>query len=130
MSWEAGHAVEAKSVRKPGYRSSAACKLCRLAANDLGQCLNATGGFTHAIPRQLSKDCIIATLKSKAVKGRIIGNARLALRLTVKNVWDFDEMVRRGQLPTEKELQTVDTQIHLIRAIVFQMERITEATDT
>jgi len=85
--------------------------------------------FGPAIPRQLSKASVIATLKSKTIKGTVIGKARLALRLTVKNVWDFDEMVRRGLLPTEQDLQTVKTQIHLIRSTVLRIERIADAID-
>lgn len=105
-------------------------KLCRLSVDQLEQCLNAVGGSTTAIPPELSKESIVATLKAKNVTGTIIGKARLALRLTVKNLWDFEEMVRRGLLPTTTERQTVETQIQRIRSITHQIERIRVEANT
>lgn len=106
------------------------CKLCRLAADELEQCLNAVVGSAPAISPELSKESIVATLKTKTVTGTTIGKARLALRLTVKNLWDFEEMVRRGLLPTTTERLTVETQIQRIRSITHQIERIRVEANT
>jgi Uri superfamily endonuclease len=106
------------------------CKLCRLSVDHLEQCLNAVGGSTPAIPPELSKESIVATLKAKNVTGKIIGKARLALRLTVKNLWDFEEMVRRGLLPTTAERQIVETQIQRIRSIAMRVEQIRVEANT
>ena len=63
------------------------------------------------------------TVRSKAVKGKMIGMGRSALRLTVKNVWDFEEMMCRGLEPTADELQTTRCEIQQIREIASQIER-------
>ena len=48
---------------------------------------------------------------------------RAALRLTVKNVWDFEEMMRRGLGPTASQLQIARSEIERIREIASQIER-------
>jgi hypothetical protein len=76
-----------------------------------------------AVPRYLGKETIMQTLRSKAVKGKMIGKGRAALRLTVKNVWDFEEMMRRGLEPTAEQLQVTQSEIERIREIASQIER-------
>ena len=76
-----------------------------------------------AVPRYLGKETIMQTLRSKAVKGKVIGKGRAALRLTVKNLWDFEEMMRRGLEPTAEQLQVTLSEIERIREIASQIER-------
>ncbi len=66
----------------------------------------------------------------KNATGKITGKARLAVRMTVKNLWGFDEMGCRGLLPTITERQTVETQIQRIRSITLRIERISVETNT
>ena len=64
----------------------------------------------------------MTTLRSKAVKGRTIGKARQALRFTVKNLWDFEEMMRRGLVPTAKELRVTRCDVKQIQKIARLIE--------
>lgn len=61
-------------------------------------------------------------VKTKTVKGKVIGLARAALRLIVKNVWDFEEMMCRGLKPTAEQLQVTRSEIERIREIARQIE--------
>ncbi len=45
------------------------------------------------VPSRLPKEAIIPALKSSVVKGKTIGFARQAIRLIVKNLWDYEEMM-------------------------------------
>jgi hypothetical protein len=76
-----------------------------------------------AVPRYLGKENIMQTLRSKAVNGKVIGKGRAALRLIVKNLWDFEEMMRRGLEPTAEQLQVTLSEIEWIREIASQIER-------
>lgn len=52
--------------------------------------------------------------------------ARLALRLIVKNLWDFEEMTRRGLLPTDNELQAVECEVERIQRAARKIEQKAE----
>ena len=98
-------------------------RLCRWAAELLDECLTNRGTPSPVLPDDLSKESVLARVRSKAVRGRAVGWGRAALRLTVKNVWDFEEMMRRGLEPTAQELQVTRNEIERIREIASQIER-------
>ena len=86
------------------------------------ECLNNGGAPLPELPDDLSKESVLETVRSKAVRGQEIGCGRAALRLIVKNVWDFEEMMRRGLEPTAEELQKTQSEIERIREIAKQIE--------
>lgn len=91
-------------------------RLCGMAAKLLDECLTNWGSPPPALPHDLCKESVMARVRSKAVRGLAIGKARQALRFTVKNVWDFEEMVRRGLEPTTHELQVTRSELKRISA--------------
>ena len=101
-------------------------RLCRLAATRLKNCLNGRVDVSTAVPKHLGKEAVISIVKSSNVKGRTIGMARLALRLIVKNLWDFEEMTHRGLLPTDNELQSVECEVERIQRAAHQIEQQAE----
>jgi Uri superfamily endonuclease len=98
-------------------------RLCRWAAELLDEYLTNRGTPSPVLPDDLSKESVLARVRSKAVRGRAVGWGRAALRLTVKNVWDFEEMMRRGLGPTASQLQIARSEIEWIREIASQIER-------
>ena len=61
------------------------------------------------IPDSLRKERVLPSILERAVSGKVTGRARLALRLTIKSVWDYPEMCERGILPSEVERRrTID----------------------
>jgi hypothetical protein len=68
------------------------------------------------VPQFLTKEAVWPTLRSKSLKGRLVGYARGALRLVIKNVWDYPEMIRRGLMPTGEEQAVVLREIEQIRS--------------
>ena len=52
--------------------------------------------------------------------------ARLALRLIVKNLWDFEEMTHRCLLPTDNELQAVECEVERIQRAARKIEQKAE----
>eukprot|EP00456_Euglypha_rotunda_P042301 TRINITY_DN32_c12_g1_i3.p1 TRINITY_DN32_c12_g1~~TRINITY_DN32_c12_g1_i3.p1 ORF type:complete len:450 (-),score=53.15 TRINITY_DN32_c12_g1_i3:827-2176(-) len=98
-------------------------RLCRWSADLLDECLTNMGFPSLVLPDELSKESVLARVRSKAVRGRAVGWGRAALRLTVKNVWDFEEMMRRGLGPTASQLQNARSEIERIREIASQIER-------
>ena len=44
----------------------------------------------------------------------IVGGARLALKLTIKNVWDFPEMKRRGILADQEQCEQTLQELAMI----------------
>lgn len=98
-------------------------RLCRWSVDLLDECLTNRGTPSSVLPDQLSKESVLARVRSKAVRGRAVGWGRAALRLTVKNVWDFEEMMRRGLGPTASQLQIARSEIEWIREIASQIER-------
>lgn len=98
-------------------------RLCRWSVDLLDECLTNRGTASPVLPDDLSKESVLARVRSKAVRGRAVGWGRAALRLTVKNVWDFEEMMRRGLEPTAEQLQVTLSEIERIREIASQIER-------
>lgn len=98
-------------------------RLCRWSADLLDECLTNRGTPSLVLPDELSKESVLARVRSKAVRGRAVGWGRAALRLTVKNLWDFEEMMRRGLGPTASQLQIARSEIERIREIASQIER-------
>lgn len=98
-------------------------RLCRLSAQRLDKCLRNRVAPASAVPRYLGKEIIMGTVRSKVVKGRMIGMGRSALRLIVKNVWDFEEMMRRGLVPTEQQLQDTLRDIKQIQETARLIDR-------
>ncbi len=97
-------------------------RLCRSSAQRLDNCLMSRFAPASSVPRHLSKPAIMSTLKSSTVTGKTIGMARSALRLTVKNLWDFEEMMRRGLVGTANERQVTRQKLATIQLIVAQIE--------
>jgi hypothetical protein len=97
--------------------------LCRWSVDLLDECLTNRGTASPVLPDDLSKDSVLARVRSKAVRGRAVGKGRGALRLIVKNVWDFEEMMRRGLEPTAEQFQVTRSDIERIREITSQIER-------
>ena len=64
---------------------------------------------------RLGKHTVLPILAERIVTGKEAGQARLALRLTVKNVWDYPEMIKRKLLPTDKQIKAVDNELKEIR---------------
>ena len=54
----------------------------------------------NVVPADVGRETVQPLLDRRQVRGRTIGWLRCALKLTVKNHWDFDEMRRRGISPT------------------------------
>lgn len=90
--------------------------LCLRAAEQLGKFVNAVSAADHILPRELAKEVVWPTLMSRDVKGKIVGYGREALRLTIKSVWDYPEMRRRGILPTASERRKVNGEAEQIIA--------------
>lgn len=99
-------------------------RLCRLSAQRLDKCLGNQVASASAVPRYLGKETIIQVVKTKTVKGKVIGLARAALRFIVKNVWDFEEMMRRGLEPTAEQLEKTRSEIGWIREITSKIEHL------
>lgn len=97
-------------------------RLCRLSAQRLDGCLMNRLAPSSAVPYYLGKETLMPVLRSEVVKGMTIGMARLALRLTVKNFWDYEEMMRRGLTPTAKELDVTRRKIKQIQKIARLIE--------
>lgn len=97
-------------------------RLCRLSAQRLGDCLKSRVASASAVSREFHKKTIMSMLRSKAVTGGTIGLARLALRFTVKNLWNYEEMIRRGLVPTEKELQEILGEVKEIHDVTRKIE--------
>ena len=68
------------------------------------------------IPKTIEREVVERVVARCNATGYEIGNAKLALKLTIKSVWDFPEMQRRGLLPTDKECETTRVEIATIIA--------------
>lgn len=117
------HRVDVTCDRRLLAESKRLSRLSRLAATRFQNCLNGRVDVSSAVPGHLGKEAVIAIVKSSNVKGRTIGMARLALRLIVKNLWDFEEMMRRGLLPTVNELQAVECEVERIQRAAREIEQ-------
>ena len=71
------------------------------------------------VPKSLSREHVQPILSRRDVRGMIVGRARLALKLTIKNVWDLPEMLRRGITADDDQL----------RQTLQELGRIIEAAD-
>lgn len=63
-------------------------------------------GADHEVAPRLSKASVWPVLMCRDVRGDLVGKARGALRLTIKNLWDYPEIQRREicALPAEREV--------------------------
>lgn len=71
-------------------------KTCRSAAAKFLQLLSPRRPSPSAVPTSLSRDKVQPLLDRRIVRGKTVGLARAALKLTIKNLWDFPELQRRG----------------------------------
>jgi len=93
-------------------------KLCGSAAGTL-KTFSGSATVTDAdIPVNLSKEVVWPRLMSREVTGQFVGEVRGALRLTIKNVWDYPEMHRRGIVPTAEQVATVSTETAKIARVL------------
>ncbi|QDT33941.1 GIY-YIG nuclease family protein [Thalassoglobus polymorphus] len=120
------HRVDVTCDRRLLAESKCLSRLSRLAATRLKNCVNDRVDVSSAVPGHLGKEAVISILKSSNVQGRTIGMARLALRLIVKNLWDFEEMTHRGLLPTDNELQAVECEVERIQRAARNIEQKAE----
>jgi hypothetical protein len=77
-------------------------ELCLKAAKKLRRFASAHATEVVVVPETLCRDRVQPILDRRDVRGRIVGKARAALKLTIKSVWDYPEMQRRG-LPAKPE---------------------------
>jgi hypothetical protein len=87
------------------------------AATQLTYLLAAERVVESDVPQFLTKEAVWPTLRSKSLKGRLVGYSRGALRLVIKNVWDYPEMMRRGLMPTVEEQAVVLREVEQIRSL-------------
>lgn len=71
-------------------------KICCDAARQLQRFISASSSKAMVVPEPLSREHVQPILGRRSVRGMIVGRTRLALKLTIKNVWDFPEMQHRG----------------------------------
>jgi hypothetical protein len=89
-------------------------KLCLRAANLLGRFLTTRSSKKLAVPESLCRERVQPILACRRVRGQEVGKARAALMLTIKSIWNYPEMQRRGisanaseLARTRKELATI-----------------------
>jgi len=73
----------------------------------------ASGSHTKA----LSREKVWPILKSRDIKGEVVGKFRLALVLTIKCVCDYPEMCKRKLRPSKIEKEKALTEIKTILAL-------------
>ncbi|MHC2068127.1 GIY-YIG nuclease family protein [Bremerella sp. T1] len=107
---------EVKRSRNIGVRceSQRLSRLCMEAARTLKGITTSTQPNSQSVPHGLRKEVVMPVLRERSAKGTVVGLGRLALRLTVKNVWDHQEMVHRDILPTEDQRKRVRQEVQLI----------------
>ena len=71
----------------------------------------------------LDKYRVMSILSTRTVEGRDIGFVRLALRLTVKNVWDYEELMKRKLTPSEEELIKTKSELRQIKHVAERLLR-------
>ena len=89
--------------------------LTLLAAKQLNRMVSTSRRKDLTIPKSLCKERVNTILNSQSVSGEEIGWVRCAQRLTIKNVWDYPEMVRREILPSEEQQEQVQKQLTAIQ---------------
>jgi len=88
--------------------------LLKRAALALRRFVNMPREKTPVIPRALSREKVWPVLKSRDIKGEVVGKFRLALALTIKCVWDYPEMCKRKLWPSKIEKEKALTEIETI----------------
>jgi Uri superfamily endonuclease len=88
--------------------------LCRQSAEAIQTNLSISVSETPSVPKELAKDLLWNRLMSREVTGGTVGRVRAAVRLTVKSVWDFPEMYKRGLRPSQREKERTDQETQRI----------------
>lgn len=96
-------------------------ELCRRAAAKLLKLIRNRSSHKRATPKRLSKEYVWPILTCRKVRGEVVGKARLALRLTIKSVWDHPEMKCREIVPTKVERAQTREELTRIVAIANQI---------
>lgn len=115
-------------IQKPTVRRVCRrlAEYCRRAGRLLRKFLRAASVSQSDIGLACSKEKLWPVLMDRTIRGRAVGNARQALRLTIKSVWDYPEMQRRRILPSkrkrERALVELDRIICSTSAIVTAMK--------
>ena len=78
---------------------------------------------TASALKRLAKDRVMPIVAARTVTGYDVGDARQALRLTIKNVWDYPEMLRRKLTPTKDEKAKVKQELVVIRRTAKKISR-------
>jgi hypothetical protein len=92
--------IQEPTVRRECGRLAASC---RCAGRLLRKFLKATSVTQSDVGLACSKEKVWPVLMDRTIRGRAVGNARQALRLTIKSVWDYPEMQRRRIIPSQRE---------------------------
>ena len=79
---------------------------------------------TASTLKRISKKAVFPILASRVVTGKEVGQARLALRLTIKNVWDYPEMQRRKLTPTACQIGEVQRELKVIRSTAGKIQSV------
>jgi Uri superfamily endonuclease len=90
--------------------------VCRRAAKKLSAFVRNAESKQAVVPKKLDREVVERVIARCNASGDEIGRSKSALKLTIKSVWDFPEMQRRGLLPTEKEREKTLIEIETIIA--------------
>ena len=109
-------ADRAGEIQDPGVKKELIrlLKITHSSAVQLGKLVNGKPPTASAL-KLLAKDRVMPIATARAVTGYDVGDARQALRLTIKNVWDHPEMQRRKLTATEDEKAKVKQELVVIR---------------
>ena len=89
-------------------------RTCCDAAQRLQRFVSASSRKAVVVPERLTREHVQPILSRRSVRGMIVGGARLALKLTIKNVWDFPEMQRRGILADQEQCKQTLQELAMI----------------
>ena len=78
-------------------------QLCHTATTILRRLIKSGSPSVKRMPKSIERESITSAFAAFSARGRIIGPPKAALKLIVKNVWDYDEMQSRGIVPTPDE---------------------------
>ena len=105
-------------------------ELCHKAATRLRTLVRNDSRAIKQVPKSIARDTIRAAFAEITVRGRIIGKPKAALKLIVKNVWDFGEINRRGikATPDEraKSLEEIEAILATTNTMISKMNQYTE----
>ncbi len=111
--------------RRVDHRVAEECKrllkICLAGARLLRKLVAGSKQTSNRLPRRLSREAVWPILYSRSVRGRIVGRARQALHLILKNVWDFAEMQRRGLIAKKDELRKTLDELTIIESTTKQI---------